>query len=103
MKNDKIKLLKKAYSKRLKAFNKHLSKKDTGAAYFIEHLRFIRDCLIVEQSEREFAIATLTTTIAEFDAYRLAPNTELKAFHWTSFCDFLKLSTEEWLALNDSI
>ena len=103
MKNKTIKLLKIAYDKRLKAISNQINNRDLGLLYFTEHLKFLRDRLVIEYPERDFAIASITTALAEFEAYQNTQDFEQKAFHWNNFCDFLKLNTEAWLALNDSI
>ena len=48
-------------------------------------------------------ITTLTTAIAEFDAYKASQNSAKKVFHWNNFCELIKLNMEEWLKVNDSI
>ena len=110
MKKTKMTLLNNAYKKRFTALVKYNStEKELGLEFFVEHLECLRDRLIltninnIEQEPAKTAIASISTAIAEFGAYRGATNPEQKLFHWNSFWDFVKLNMEEWLALNDSI
>lgn len=111
MKNDKTAQLKNAYSKRFKAINESFFiNKGTGLVLFIEYLRYLRDCLILEthvdlnkHENTKTKIATLVTTIAEFDAYKNSLDNDKKVFHWNNFCELVKLNMEEWLEPNDSV
>jgi hypothetical protein len=111
MKNGKTAQLNSAYSKRFKAINESFFiNKDTGLVLFVEHLKYLRDRLILEtpvdlnkHKPTKTKIATLVTTIAEFDAYRSSQDSDKKAFHWNNFCELIKLNMEEWLEPNDSV
>jgi hypothetical protein len=110
MKKSKITLLNNAYKKRFESLVKYNStERELGLEFFVEHLEYLRDLLIltnvenIEQEPTKTALASIATAIAEFGAYRSATDREQKKFHWNSFCDFVKLNMEEWLALNDSV
>ena len=110
MKNIKMAQLNKAYRKRFNLLeDKRLTENNVGLILFVEHLKYIRDSIImknivdIEQEPLKTTLATLATAIAEFDAYMSSQESIQRIFHWNSFCDFLKLNMEEWLALNDSI
>jgi len=95
--------LRKAYTKRLNAINKNFFE-DTnyGLTVFVEHLKFKRDSLILQQKNGA-QLASLTTAIAEFEAFQICEENKQKEFHWNNFCDFVRLNREEWQALNDSV
>ena len=110
MKKTKMMLLDAAYKKRFTALVKYNStEKELGIEFFVEHLEYLRDRLIInninnlEQEPTKTALASITTAIAEFGAYRGATSSEQKLFHWNNFCTFVKLNMGEWLALNDSV
>lgn len=111
MKDYQIMQLNHAYSKKIKALNKDFFKnKEVGLILFIEYLKYIRDCLVISTVENldecniiKTKITTLTTAIAEFDAYKASQNSTKKVFHWNNFCELVKLNMEEWLKANDSI
>ena len=106
MKKDKKTLLTKAYQKRLQTLvNMYdFNNTDLGLNLFVDHLRYIRDCFVLdnlnnlEDEDIKTDIATINTAIAEFDAYGAAQTQEQKMFHWNTFCDFVKINMEEWLA-----
>ena len=102
--------LTKAYKKSFKNIIKAESDSSTlGLLFFTEHLKYLRDHLLlknihdIEHEPIKTNLATLNTALAEFEAYFKATESDQKKFHWTNFCDFVKLNMEEWLELNDSI
>jgi hypothetical protein len=100
------KSLTKAYNKRAKQLTKTFTAdKAAGLLLFVEHLRFMRDNLIIgpESPEAVEQIATLVATVAEFEAYNSSDNQEQKTFHLNNFCELVKLNIGEWLVQNDSI
>ena len=110
MKNIKIAQLNKAYKKRFNLLvDNGLTENTVGLIFLVEHLKYIRDSIVVkaiidiEQEPLKTTLATLATAIAEFDAYMSSQENNQKIFHWNNFCDFIKLNMEEWIALNDSI
>jgi hypothetical protein len=95
--------LRKAYAKRINSLNKSFFKDpNSGLKLFVEQLKFKRDILIT-QSNTCPQLASLTTAIAEFEAFQTSEEKKQKEFHWNNFCDFVKLNQEEWQVLNDSI
>lgn len=90
--------LNKAYTKRFKQLNKNMLNTDYGLTMFVEHMKYLRDTYIIAQKSTE-VIASLNAAIEEFEAYKQTQ----KEFHWQNFCEFVKLNTKEWLAVNDSI
>jgi len=77
-----------------------------GLRLFVEHLKYIRDAMLLLEYETEELtanIVTIMTAIAEFDAYELATSTKQRGFHWNNFCELIKQNMEVWLTLNDSI
>lgn len=95
--------LRKAYTRRLNSLNKNFFKDpDSGLNIFVEHLKFKRDNLLL-QANNDSTLASLTTAIAEFEAYKTSEEIKQKDFHWNNFCDFVKLNREEWQTLNDSV
>lgn len=107
MKSNKILQLERAYNKRFKNINKSLLiDKDAGLLLFVEHLKYLRDCLIISTTEddtKDNKIAAIVTAIAEFETYGSDEEDTKKAFHWNNFCEFVRLNMEEWLELDDSI
>ena len=108
-KNKKIRL-NKAYKQQLKTLAASSTENSrAGLMFFAEHLKYLRDCLIltdihnIEQEPVKTNLATITTALAEFYAYQRSEDATQKSFHWNNFCDFVKLNMEEWLMLNDSI
>lgn len=96
---NKIKQLNKAYSKRFKQLSKNiLTSSNAGVIMFVEHLKYLRDAHIVNQTSTD-AAATLNAAIEEFEAFTLTQ----QEFHWNNFCEFVKLNMKEWLSINDSI
>jgi hypothetical protein len=110
MKNQ-IAQLNRAYEKNLKVLNKNFFEDNkVGLDIFVEHLKYIRDCLIIKTPSTlakyeptKTKLATLVTAIAEFEAYKTCQNNTQRVFHWNNFCEFLRLNMEEWLKSNDSI
>lgn len=110
MKKDKTIRLDKAYRQRLKVLTVSNNRKaDAGLQFFVEHLKYLRDCIIlknihdIEQEPVKTSLATISTALTEFEAYQKATESKQKSFHWNTFCDFVKLNMEEWLKLNDSV
>jgi hypothetical protein len=101
--------LNKAYKKSFKLLNKNFLKSKTfGLDVFVEHLKYIRDIMILQQegdieaiNTSNITLATIITAIAEYEAS--THNHEQKCFHWNNFCELVKQNMEEWLALNDSV
>jgi hypothetical protein len=82
--------LKRAYKKRLKSLNKKFfNNKNIGLELFLEHLKYTRDFLILQNSE---CAPVLITAIAEFEMYQASTDEKQKAFHWRNFCEFIKLN-----------
>lgn len=101
-KNNQFKLLKKAYSKNLTNLNKNFFNNPyIGLVSFVQYLRYLRDIHIIKDTESVEA-ATLTATIAEFEAY-LNCNKDRSTFHWESFWELVKQNMEEWLEVNDTV
>lgn len=95
--------LRKAYAKRLNTLNKNFFKDpDSGLNIFVEHLKFKRDCLILQPNNKT-KLTSLAAAIAEFEAYQTSEENKQKEFHWNNFCNFVKLNMEEWQIPNDSI
>mgnify|MGYP003322134993 CR=1 FL=1 len=109
MRKQQIKQLNNAYKKSFNTLNKHLlTTKTAGLSIFVEHLRYLRDLMILnasgsfeEESEDNIDIVTITTAIAEYEASTYSA--EQKGFHWNNFCELVKQNMEDWLELNDSI
>lgn len=96
---NEVKLLNKAYTKRFKQLNKNiLASEDAGLLVFIDHLRYLRDAYIITKKPVD-TVATINAAIEEFEAYKKTK----KDFHWSNFCEFLKLNMKEWLAVDDSV
>lgn len=95
--------LNKAYTKRFKQLNKKLiDAPEAGLLLFIEHLRYLRDCQIINGSKKpsvKSKVSSLNVAITEFEMYQESK----KEFHWRNFCEFVKLNMGEWLKLNDSV
>lgn len=97
-----------AYKKKTKKLSSELNK-DTGMSLFVNHLKYMRDSVVIKPQidlEREpvkTTLATLMAAIAEFEASKRAADIQQKNFHWNTFCDFVKFNMEEWLILYDSI
>jgi len=95
--------LRKAYKKRLNSLNKNFFKdSDLGLKIFVEHLKFKRDILALDKTNKN-TLTTLATAIAEFEAYQTTEDTEQKSFHWNNFCTFVRLNLEDWQTLDDSV
>ena len=107
MTDQQITTINRAHSKKTKLLYKNFYKDRTsGLALFIEYLKYIRDLLVLESSQKtddkeiQTKITTLTIAVAEFDAYSsylTAANSKQKAFHWSNFCELIKQNMEEWL------
>lgn len=112
MENKLLNKIQKAYNKRSKQLNKNFTKNsDIGLLLFIEHLKYLRDLLVIAEKELgdgpdkkeekailEAKISSLTIAILEFEVYR-ASEPAKKPFHWNSFWEFVKLNAEEWMVL----
>lgn len=101
LKNTRIdKAYKKLFKKRLE---NEFYNKDLGLVFFINHLEYLRDTLLLENVSEvgrepvKNTLATISTAIAEAHAYMNSETEEQKAFHWNNFCDFLKFNMKEWL------
>lgn len=110
MENKQLKQLDSAYRKNFKALSKQFfNNKETGLIFFIEYLRYIRDHLVLEPNSTldenltKTKLATLVTAIAEADAYFTSQDITKKTFHWSNFCELMKLNMEDWLDLNDTV
>ena len=108
MRKQQIKQLNKAYRRSFNTLNKSLChSKSAGLDIFVEHLRYLRDLMILsieddleKVNKTNTKLITITTAVAEYEA---SLNTEQKAFHRNNFCELVKQNMEEWLELNDSI
>ena len=108
MEKQQIRQLNKAYKKSFNILNKSLfQSKAAGLNIFIEHLRYLRDSMILladgdleKTYKTNTKLATITIAIAEYEAYT---NTTQNVFHWNNFCELVKQNMEDWLELNDSI
>lgn len=105
MGKQQVKQLNKAYKKSFNTLNKSLfQSKSAGLNIFIEHLRYLRDLMILSTNDDldkiNTKLATIITAVAEYEA---SVNTDKKVFHWNNFCELVKQNMEDWLELNDSI
>ncbi len=108
MEKQQIRQLNKAYKRSFSALNKSLfQSKSAGLNIFIEHLRYLRDSMILSAegdlekvNKTNMKLATIITAVAEYEA---SVNTEQKVFHWNNFCELVKQNMEDWLELNDSV
>ncbi len=108
MGKQQVKQLNKAYKKSFNTLNKSFfQSKTVGLNIFVEHLRYLRDLMILsadtelEKVNRTNArLATIVTAIAEYEA---SISTEQSIFHWNNFCELVKQNMEDWLELDDSI
>ncbi len=108
MGKQQVKQLNKAYKKSFNTLNKSLfQSKSAGLNIFIEHLRYLRDSMILSVAgdlekinKINTKLATIITAVAEYEA---SVNTDQKVFHWNNFCELVKQNMEDWLELNDSI
>lgn len=109
MKNKLLDKIDRAYAKSAKQLNKNfLNNSKTGLDIFVEHLKYLRDTMIIkaydtDSEELSNTASALLITIAEFEAYRNSQDKEQKDFHWNNFWEFIKLNLEEWLSLNDTV
>lgn len=108
MKNE-LNKLNSAYNKKFKKLYKDFFiHKDIGLIAFVEYLKYLRDFYTISSLNEhskvaETNLATLNAAVAEFDTYNKSQDIIQKAFHWDSFCTFIKLNMEEWLEQNDSV
>ena len=108
MKKQQVKQLNKAYKRSFNTLNKSLfQSKSAGLVIFIEHLRYLRDSMLLaadadleEANEHNMKLATIITAVAEYEA---STSTDQKTFHWNNFCELVKQNMEEWLEINDSV
>lgn len=108
MERQQIKQLNKAYKKSFNTLSKSfLQSKTAGLNIFVEHLKYLRDLmLLVANNDLEKISKTnteLTTIIAAVAEYEASVNTDQKAFHWNNFCELVKYNMEDWLELDDSV
>lgn len=111
MKNNEIKQLERAYTKKFKKLGKDFfSNKKTGLIFFVEYLRYLRDFIVIslganlnKQDMLQLKIATLNAAIAEYDEYEICQDEAKRSFHWNNYCELVKLNMEGWLDLIDSI
>lgn len=102
--NNLNKKLKKAYEKKLrKITSDFFSDNFSGLYCFIEHLKYLRDMHLLKIADNDTVTTTLTTAIAEFEAYKTETDQSKKVFHFNNFLELVKINLEEWVALNDSI
>jgi hypothetical protein len=108
MEKQQTKQLDSAYKKSFKTLTKTLlQSKSAGLNIFVEHLRYLRDSMILSADEdlekvnkTNTKLATIITAIAEYEA---STSTEQRIFHWSNFCELVKQNMEEWLELDDSV
>ena len=96
-----LKLLNRAYIKRLKQLNKDIlavAISDSGLSVFVECLKYLRDYYIVTKKSSEI-VSTIDAAVEEFYAY----NSTKKDFHWNNFCELIRLNMKEWLVANDTV
>jgi hypothetical protein len=109
-----VKQIDKTYDYTLKILRKDFfSNNYAGLNLFIEYLRYIRDKIIInsnsldEKLPENFLAASITTAIAEFEAYEnyhiSNANKQLQNFHWNNFWELVKQNLEEWLSFNASV
>jgi hypothetical protein len=111
MKNNEIKQLERAYTKKFKKLGENFfTNKETGLIFFAEYLRYFRDFLVIslntdlnKQEALKLEIATLATAIAEYDEYKVCQDEAKRVFHWDNYCELVKINMEGWLDLVDSI
>lgn len=108
MERQQIKQLNKAYKKSFNTLNKALlQSKSAGLSIFVEHLRYLRDLMLLvadddleKVSKTHTKLTTIITAVAEYEA---SINTSQKVFHWNNFCELIKYNMEDWLELDDSV
>lgn len=108
MGKQQVKQLNRAYKKSFATLNKSiLQSKSAGLSIFVEHLRYLRDSMILLADgdlekiyKTNTKLATIITAVAEYEAY---VDTDQTLFHWNNFCELVKQNMEDWLELNDSI
>ena len=101
-----IKKLQKTYLKRFKRLIKSIPKtRNSGFILFNEYLKYLLDTLIIEPTvdPADIRIVTLTTAIAELEAYSMESAAKQKQLHWKAFWDIVKQNMEDWIAIHDSI
>ena len=90
-----------AYKRRLKDLNKKFfTDKYVGLEFFLEHLKYTRDMLVLKNAT---SAPVLITAIAEFEAFQLSADEKQKDFHWKNFCEFVKLNYGGMTIPNDSV
>ena len=103
------KQLNKAYDTRFKRLqNSIFVNKEAGLLLFAEYLKYLRDLIILseysnESEDSKVKMASIITTVAEFDAYKQAQDGQQKTFHWNNFCELFKQNMEDWLKIDDSV
>lgn len=108
MGKQQIKYLNKAYKKSFNNLNKALfQSKTAGLNILVEHLKYLRDLMILSAEgdlekiyKTNTKLATIITAVAEYEA---SVSTDQKVFHWNNFCELVKQNMEDWLELNDSV
>lgn len=108
MGKQQVKQLNKAYKKSFATLNKSFfQSKSAGLVLFVEHLRYLRDLMILSAegdlekiNNTNMRLATIIAAIAEYEA---SIDAEQKVFHWNNFCELVKQNMEDWLELNDSV
>jgi hypothetical protein len=108
MEKQQIKQLNKAYKKSFNTLNKSLLRsKSAGLSIFVEHLRYLRDSMLLSVDgdlekiyKTNTKLATISTAVAEYEA---SVSTDQRVFHWNNFCELVKQNMEDWLELNDSV
>lgn len=108
MERQQIKQLNKAYKKSFNTLNKSLlQSKSTGLSIFVEHLRYLRDSMLLvadddleKINKTNTKLTTIITAVAEYEA---SLSTNQKVFHWNNFCELVKHNMEDWLELDDSV
>lgn len=106
--NKNTKKLKRIYRKKLNQINKKLlDDKCAILTFFIEYLKYKRDCTIIASynisKTTDIKLTSLIAAAAEFEAFESCEEVDKKAFHWNNFCELFKSNMEEWLEINDSI
>jgi hypothetical protein len=108
MGKQQLKQLKRAYKRSFTTLNKSLfQSKAASLSIFIEHLRYLRDSMILltegdfeKASKTNTKLVTIVAAVAEYEA---STHADQKAFHWNNFCELVKQNMEDWLELNDSV
>lgn len=101
MGKQQIKQLNRAYKKSFNISKKSLlQSKTAGLNIFVEHLRYLRDMLLlsVEGDLEKISSTKLTTIITAVAEYEASLDTGQRIFHWNNFCELVKQNMEEWLS-----